>query len=590
MPSLARAIAFAEKHLTAPDGTPFSFEGRDWLLNQIWRPYFGWKLWPVNPDKLCDECAAKAGTFVDEHELSSTHAKGECDGLKCEPQLIIAVRIKRQTGKTTGVKGLLLPQIFLDEHESIVFAAGSEDQAKRLYDEHYKIQVTNTPALVDHAKVRGTSIVTDKGSELQIVPTTISAVGGTCTSVVLDECRIVPANVAVAMLPMLFARGGWRCPLYHVRTHKGVEDPSAPKKCTVCGKRMVPWYGRALLTSSASEIKDTDADWFHEFIEYHRENPHPNIHVFDSEENLNPKVSSKVVNVFSEAFSVLDATRELAEIEAGNRSLRRGEPFVGDADIKRCIDRSLRNVEALAAPAVGFVDTSETDEKTSVVILANDTAAGSDILWEYLFQAWVHFWSPADLEGHVIDDMAVERHIDLVLGVFSGLREIYIDTRGRPWAIRMFKRLRQRSRKVKAWDKPRSDESDSGWENLRGRMLTRPRPTIRLQDIPEQTREFAGLRRRRSQNETMTKVIDRRRDLCHKDITESTAMCCYLVCRQQVRAVASGGMSRIVRVAAESAQRSAAVVGRAALKGPGGAAVAPMSFRVQGGNFGPEGF
>ena len=135
MPTLARARDFATKHLTAPDGTGFSFDGRQWLLDQIWRPVLGWKLWPIDPLALCDKCAALAGQIVDEHDQEvKAHAK--CAGLKCEPLVIVAADLKRQSGKTMGVKGLALAHVFLDEHESVVMLAGSEDQAKRLYDDH----------------------------------------------------------------------------------------------------------------------------------------------------------------------------------------------------------------------------------------------------------------------------------------------------------------------------------------------------------------------------------------------------------------------------------------------------------------------
>jgi hypothetical protein len=547
VPTLDRSRAFAEKHLTAPDGTPFSFDGRDWLLEQIWRPLCEWKLWPRSSDPLCDDCAKQAGTFVAEHKGRRAH--DGCPGLEPQPQLIVAADLRRQSGKTMGASGLLLSRVFLDAHESIVLLAGSEDQVKRLFDDHYARQVLGSPALSKHATVRGTRISTDKKSELIIVPTTISAVGGTHTAVVLDECRIVPPDVAVAMLPTMFARGGWQCPLFHVRTHNGVEDKDAPRKCGVCGRRTEPWYGRALMLSSAGELSDSGQDWFFEFKEFYKTNPHPNVHVFSSQESLNPKVSSKMVGVVAEVFGALDSTREFAEIETSNRSMKRGQPFMSDIDIKRCIDKRIINLASCAAPSFGFLDTSETTDKTSLVILSDLAREGTADPWDVVTQTRLDVWIPKETEAGVIDSVAVEAHLENILAMFTGLVRLKIDTRGRPWAIAMFNRLRRKSAKLARYDKTDRGERNAGFGKLWQRMVTRPDPKIVLQDHAEQTRELKFARKKRdASGDVVVCDPNTNREKYHLDITESVAMCCYLIAEHQMKRAASGGQAHILSV------------------------------------------
>jgi hypothetical protein len=533
MPTLQRTIDFALKHLTAPDGTRFSLQGRDWLVNEIWRPICGAKLWPIDKGKLCDDCAVRAGKIVDGYDAADAtrtkkHVATGCLGLTCEPQIIVCAHIRRQGGKTMGVKGLVLPRIFLDEHEHVGMLAGSEDQVKRLYIDHYQRQVANTPALAAHARPMGTCIITDKHSQLEIVPTTITAVGGTWTVVIVDECRVVPAKLGPAMAMTLAARGGWQCPLFHIRTHDGVDHPDAPKKCSVCGKPTIPWYGRALLLSSADEKRDTDQDWFEDFTAHFAAEPHPNIHVFRSEGTLNPKTATKVVEVIAEAFGAIDATREYAEIETGNRSLHKGQIFMGDADIKRCIDTTLSNATALAAPCVAFLDTSETTDKTSLVILA-DEAGPERTPWEYIYEARLDVWDPKELDAGVIPEKDVEQICELVLGSFAGMRAFGIDTRGRLWAIALCKRLKKKWRCVRAWEKTDQAARDAGWGLLKGRMSTRPRPTIRLQDNREQTRELKFAREKRTRDGLRVCDPNGNREKNHLDITESLSTCCYLI-------------------------------------------------------------
>jgi hypothetical protein len=542
MPSLEAKVRFAEKYLTTPDGEPFSLKGRQWVLDQLWRPLDGWKLWPVDRSQLCAECAAKANTIVDSHDASApsrsrAHAKTGCLGLKSEPILIVAADLKRQTGKSINTAGWALARAFKDDHESIALLAGSEDQVRRLFTKYYQKPVQTSKKLKGLAHVIGAKLtVPTRHSEIELLPTSMSSVGDTRTAVVIDECRIVPPGIAVALIPTLFARGGWQCPHYHFRTHKGAEDPDAPRECSVCGSATHPWYGKAMLLSSASELTDSDQDWFFEFVTHFLANPHPNVHVFVSDENLNPKIAQKVVDAAGEIFGALESTKLFAGIEVGNLHLRKDQQFMSKADVKRCTTPSLRNLESLTTPCVGFLDTSITVEKTAQVILA-DNVEISKTPWEFVYQARLDYWLPS--ASHTIDTTAVAATVRATLSLFSGLRVYYIDTRGMPWAVDLYRALQKEfPRLVRAWTTNDAKDSEIGWRILASRMLARPRPQIELQDCEAQTKEFEGLQMRARYNDSTPRVVDRDRRKSHKDITECDALCCYIIEKEKLRASA----------------------------------------------------
>lgn len=562
MPSLADKVRFAELHVRTPDGEPFSLEGRGWVVEQVWRPLDGWKLWPVDPDRLCGGCSSKANTVVDDYHSSDktrtkAHAgKQQCAGLTSEPILISAVELKRQSGKTFNTAALVLSRTFLDSRESIALLAGSEDQVARLYNKNYVRAVGQDEELADSCVMRGTSIVCeDTGSDLEILPTALSSVGDTRTMVVIDECRVVPPDVAVAMVPTLFARGGWQCPDYHIKTHGGVEDPKAPKRCSVCKKRLEPWYGKALLLSSAGELKDTEADWFFEFVDHYKDNPHPNVHVFASKAKLNPKVSQKVVDVTTDVFGALESTRQFAGIEGAGERLRKGEDVVTPSDVARVCDKSLRNEEGCGAPAVAFIDTSTADEKTSIVILADDTEL-STYPWEYVYLSHLRFWWPRKMTKRVINPAEVEQYITSIMPLYPSLEWIDLDvlggtTRARKasedaslvqWPTKMLHRFRKSRagwvKKLHAW-RGTSAENDAGWSIMVDRIIDQ---TVLFQDVREIKDEFRGVKR-----DAQMRVKDRNRATIHMDITQAIACACYRIATLQHR---SNGLSlsRVVRV------------------------------------------
>ncbi len=498
MPSLKSRIAFASKHFTSPDGLPWSLAGRQWVLDEIWRPLDGWKLWPEDKSKLCDDCAKLAGSIVDDyHESDKTrtakHSSSGCLGLRSEPILVLLANLKRQSGKTFNTAAWCVTQAALSDHQSIALLAGSEDQIKRLFDSNYKRPVESDRKLSSMFRAMGTRLVCDKrGSDIELLPTTISSVGDTRTTVVVDECRKVPADIGPAMFATMLARGGWECPTRmrsHSRTHDGVDDPSAPKSCSVCSKGTQPWFGKSMFLSSAGEIKDSDADWFFDIVDHFSKTPHPNVHVFASADNLNPKSSAKVTSVLSEVFGAVEATRVAAGIEAGNERLKKGQQFMTAADMRACVDDTLHNMESCSRRCVAVLDTSEDIEKTSLVVLAEEEACA--VPWDLLVQARCDFWIPAHEPGGIVDVARVESHCRSILTTFTGLKAFHIDTRGSKGWTEMFQRLRKDFPIVSRWIANKGEDRDGGRILFR-RMSARPQPRIRLQSVAEQAQEFAN--------------------------------------------------------------------------------------------------
>ncbi len=558
MPSLVDKVAFAEKHITAPDGEPFSLKGRDWVLDEIWRPLDSWKLWPNERGQLCKECSRLANTMTEDYAAAAPtqtaeHVATGCVGLRVEPIVIVAANLKRQSGKTFNTAAWAMARAFKDDRESIALLAGSEDQVQRLYTKNYKRPIENSKILSKHARCLGTRIIIDKtGSDIELLPTALSSVGDTRTAVVIDECRVVPPNIAVALIPTLFARGGWHCPDYHVRTHSGVEDPDAPRECSVCASPMQPWYGKALLLSSAGELDETEADWFFDFVAHYQKNPHPNVHVFSSQETLNPKVSQKMVSVVADVFGALESTKVYADIEAGNESRRKGDDVLTKAELKRCADVRLSNAPECDRPCVAFLDTSLSVEKTSLVVLADDPDSAEP--WERVYTPRIDWWDPADMPGHVIDEKVVENHLRKVLPLYTGLRTLHIDARqgagsGETWARRVAQRLSKDGFMVQLWEKSSPHESMAGWSELIKRVRT---GTIRFIELKEIFDEFKGVKRRR-RSDGSDEIVDRDRAKMHKDITETMALCCYLVALEVMKR--GSGMKRIREIGQGVAER-----------------------------------
>jgi hypothetical protein len=536
LPSLADKIAFAEAHVTNKEGIPFSLAGRDWVRDQFWLPCDGFKLWRAADRTVCDTCLDHVGEII-EHPADNPTCECECGGLSAEPIIVTVLNLQRQDGKTFSSMAYALATLFKSRNKSIGLLCASEDQAEALLRENYLDVINRNPALrkrCDQYRMR--LEVPKQRTRLEALSTSHKSVTGRSrTHLLIDEARDIEARVVTALLPAVFAMHGIECPRGHVQL-SAEQAINAPPKCSACGERLTPWYGRIVITSSSGITDDSEKDWLLELIEDQEANPHPNFHVFRSERALNPRKSTKIVGALEDVFGRLESTRHYVAAEMGNQWTRKGDDVVTPADVKRICDPTLQPETHCSAPCVAFFDTSSTVEKTCLVVLAQDTQLCSDVTnspWEFLYAPRIDFWWPKDFPSGAIEVGVVLEHLRLVMPRFTNLQALHVDTSGSSWASQLVRTIKQGggtfAAKVKPW-KGGIDESIAGWDSLERRIRQR---TIRLPDLKEMHEEFRGLRRKTHRGRNQ--VVDRDRRKMHKDITESLALLCWVLDDLQIR-------------------------------------------------------
>lgn len=532
MPTLDDKISFAQSYIQNKEGIRFSLKGRQWVKDDFFLPVDGFKLWNTKANKLCKECKPRIGEII-EHPDDNPTIGCYCKGLEAEPIIVTILNLHRQDGKTFSVMAYGLSTIFKNKNKSLALLAASEDQGEVLYRENYRQTVEKEPKLAKRAVIKRMRLdVPKQNSSIEVLSASHkSATGRSRTHLLLDEARDIEARVAMALLPAIFTMHGIECPYGHIQLN-AEQAIDAPEKCSMCGERLTPWYGRIVIATASGVIDDNESDWCYELIEHLTKEPHPNFHVFQSDVSLNPAKSEKIVHAVEDVFGRLHSTRDYVSAEVGAQWTRKGNAFMNKADLSRCYDKNLTNdPTGFTAPCFGFLDTSLTTEKTALVIVADDIGRSS-FPFEYVYQAWLYYWIPKNMPNGVIDDRAVRQHLDLLMPMIPGLKKIYVDTRGMPWAISMTKEIKKSNvawkHKIQDWYQ-RYEESDKGWSALQHRILNSPEPTIRLQYDKAQEDEFKGLKLKNRGQDGQLRVVDINRNKQHKDITESLAMCCYYI-------------------------------------------------------------
>jgi hypothetical protein len=156
------------------------------------------------------------------------------------------------------------------------------------------------------------------------------------------------------------------------------------------------------------------------------------------------------------------------------------------------------------------------------------------------------YWLPSQFETKIIDPFVVKQLIESLVVTFSGLRSLFVDTRGNPTWGEIVREISRRLPRVRRW-MSNKDESLYGWNFLQQRILATPNASIRLQNDKEMLKEFSGIRWKAGINDNQPRVVDRDRRKSHKDITEALAMCCFLVDLESRRATAPSMASRFAR-------------------------------------------
>lgn len=590
MPTLADKIAFATKHVKNKEGVPFSIKGREWVRDEFWRAADGWKLWRRDGSDPCRDCLGQVGDLI-EHPSDNPTSKCACGGLSAEPILVTVLNCSRGDGKTFNLMAYSLATLFKAKNKSIACLWASEDQGAQIFAETWGEAIEQAPALRTRCEVFGTPpqiYVPRTRSRLEVLAASHrSSTGRRRTHIIVDEGRDTEARTVTALLPSVNAMHGTECPSGHVQlTPEDVAQlgDKVPKKCSACGERLVEWWPRIIIASASGVLGGTERDWLHELVEELEANPHPNYHLFMSSKwgrPLNPRKSAKVSGALESVFGKLPSTRHYMAAEFGDQWTRKGDDVISVADVKRVMDSTLHNEEGTSNRCVGFIDTSTSVEKTSLVILAED-AEKSEQPWQHVYLSHLEYWWPGHgrLSGaRQVPDADVKRCLETVLPLYPNLLDLQIDLKAgvaneNPdylWPTIMLRELRngpERWRKTMHGWKPDRDASDVGWDLFLGRVTE---GSIRLQHSAEILDEIKGLMRAvPKSSDRRSTVTDRDRRIMHRDITQSLACACWMIARQQMRA-RSGGQSiseRVRRASSvkpthtEAAERRSAVFGK----------------------------
>ena len=518
---------------------------RAWIERELFAPATGFKLWRKGDDAPCDECIEHIGKFVDQPEDNPRATCKECPGLEAEPQLITLLNLDRQDGKSTNTLALVLYTLFREFNKSVAFLAASEDQADKLFEELYVSAIKANPRLEAMSKIVGSSLyVPDMYSRMEALPASHRSVTGrTRTHIIIDEARDIAARIVVALIPSILAMGGIECPKgppQRGHTAIGMDGiASAPTHCVACSAKLRRWWPRIIITSSSGVIDEggkTGTEWMPELITEATETPRPNIHIFQSTESLNPRKSAKIADAMGDIFGTLPSTREYAAAEFNNQWQRRGDAFISKADVAKVTDKKLINAYQCDLDAVGFLDTSISNDLTALVLLATQDNYAT------VEQRRIDIWDPSKMEGGVIDDDEITDHMMEILPLWPNLARLRVDTRGMPWALKMVKALRAEGfRFVDKWEE-RDTVAQMGYTILEQRIR---RGTIKLQANKIQAREFSGLMRKVSNANTPSKVLDRNRKTNHADTVYSLAVAAYLAHVEQHKKARSGEVDEV---------------------------------------------
>jgi hypothetical protein len=537
LPSVDTRLAFAQQHWTTKEGDRFSLKGRQWVVDEFWRPACGFKLWPLDKERLCSECSAKAGVIQDYNHKHAPHQHPLCAGLSQEPIIVTVLDLPRRSGKTFNALGFGAASILTSKNEYITYIASAEDQTETLFNENMAQPIRNNPVLdalcyIANMKV---TVATTK-SKFECLPTSKKSITGRGrTMVIIDEARDVPAETAAKLIPSIFAESGWECPVGHIHV-KG-----KPKNllCSVCNIQLQPWFGRLIIESSSGLIVGNENDWFAELVASLTEEPHPNFHLYSTSEIINPRVSKMTVGAITDVFGRQDmpAMRHYIDVEVNNVSRRKGDDFLSKAEIEKVVNTRLGNTEGTTDPCVAFLDVSSTVDKTSLVILA-----ARDPKWDRCYVARIDYWEPQKLPNGLIDEVMILDHLDRYLPMFPGLASFGVDTRMMPWAQHMVKVIKQSG--TRGWAKKTDafnggpDERNASWSCLENRVLA---CSIELPPHPELRKELLAVQRIQNLN-NQTEIRDRSRRKRHADIADALAECCRRAFLQQTKSRVSLGM------------------------------------------------
>lgn len=527
-------IRWCEQNLRMTDGSPWSIASRPWVRDKLFLPSYGWTISSrssSSPPKLCDRCGRVAGRVVawsPELEDKLDAGCSSCAGLKLTPIQSIVQYLPRREGKTTNLLSLCVEEMFSEQNRRTVYMAGSKDQSEVIGLENIRAYLRDNEDLADEWTIVGNEFrVPENNNVLEIVPAAQTSRGRGATRVVFEEAKDVPATAVAALLPSIMDNNGQTC----VRGHAWPLTPRR-RECPVCSARVRPWFGQVLIVGTGGlDESNEDLAWFKQLVEQLEREPNPAAFIYASRVSLNPKVAGESRQMIDSVFAKVPSLSAAVSAELGNEFRQKGDAFLGQREWRRTVDPDLELGLGSDRPAIAFLDTSLSQDVTSLVVMLDDDGThpwwrrdkAATQPWELMSVAAIEVFDPK-LMGGTIDVESVYDACARVLPLYPGLREFWVDTRLMPWARAFVDRIiKERS----AWGRLAKRYAHGGKENeVRNRawVVYEQRilnVTIRHPKLDRLEQEILGLRRHVGANGF--EVRDRNRKRRHADIAEAIA-------------------------------------------------------------------
>lgn len=485
---------FCEKFLDNGNGRPWSLKGREYVLDEIWRPMLGYRT-VASPgaevDELCPACREQFWAIEVDHRMTAAPGhRAPCEGLRRVPVITTLLSIPRRNAKSHSILSFLAARIFLKSNQRWAFMASAEDQAEEILETKIVRPLSRNPESTPAVdwdirpwfKVEGSKlIVPSQNSWIEVLPSSAGSITGRGnTGVAIDECRDVDALAAAAIIPTIWDCDGWECP----RCMKQWDAHDSPPACPTDGSPLERWNGRVVLASSMGRVTDNDdKDWFANTVKARLARPKPTAHVFYTDKIINPSVSIEIVDASVDVFSDVPGMSDYMAIESSNQPTRPGDSYMTADDVKAILDRNLEDVCGSTRHAVLFLDTSDTTDLTTLAVIVDDARENEAAFWRDAL-GHIKVWEPQNPQqcpGGVIVESEIEAYLERVFGLYPKLRRAQVDTRGRPWAFAMVNRIRKT-----AWGKRlehymgKQEDDDAGYQALHDLVLQKrfrmPRP------------------------------------------------------------------------------------------------------------------
>lgn len=539
------------------------------MRKEILLPLYGWRIYSRADEgqSLCGRCRKFAGKIVEwQPELEDTlerdhgpwHTEG-CAGLGMTKIQVIVVCVNRRGGKTTNVLAIAGERIAHDAFQEIMMFAAAGSQTEKLFRDNLvepMLRIENDGGDIDEFEVVGSAVrFPEHSSALHIVDSSRRSVTGRGENMlIVEEARDVDGALFVKALPSILDRNYLMCGNGHRHPFTPADADRPRRYCPECTDRLEPHFAAVLIISSAGVLDDSpELAWFAELVTMLERDRPPSFHLFRDDDVANPAITKEARGVL-EVFERVPAISEMVRAERTNEFKKRGENYVSDADVRRCVDPSLRAVEGTQASALAFLDTSLKKDLISLVVMTPDDGADAwwargphapaPAPWALVTVPCLWMWEPRKMgKAGVADEHVMWAELEPLLPLFPALMEVWVDVRVQPWAHRLVElALRSKTsygRLFRRYQHGQREEEvkKAGFKLLANRIEGR---TIRLFGPVTDHRtkriidEFNGLKRKVGPDGDWG-VVDRNRKIMHADVVSGLASLCERVWELQIR-------------------------------------------------------